>query len=204
MSERLQATASEQAQNLLSQRRLLRESTAGRCHWIGVPHSCPAMAAASQARHVEPDLTDDEPMKRFSEAWHVRHLSLPPCPPQGRLPQSKVCFQQGMCTCKPGQAPLRKFCASVLSTLKVWFGGKLERGALDQSHVLLAFLAPSFAGKGDEQVFAHVALMYWKSFRPTLLLLNYTGCLAASRHVQVHSDQNIMAMLTTEAEEGSM
>ena len=117
VAKELSAAGKAQAEDVLSDRRLLAASTESRCDWVGFAHTCPVLAAVACSHHIKKELEESSPLKHLSLAWQRRHASIPPAAPtDAKLRPLTTCFQQGLGTCKRQHA--RKFCAATLSKLR--------------------------------------------------------------------------------------
>ena len=168
----------------LQDRHALREMTG--LVWKGFPHLCPAVTAVSSASDVALHKDDaSRPLHELSQAWTCRHDGIPAARPEKqRLPDLPSCLQQGCCLCGRGHASHRLLLNAFLNGLKREWPRKTSAEPLEQARVVVSWYSPTTTlpgsdadGLAEELLFTYVPVMYFKPYRPTLLLLGLTGLL---------------------------
>eukprot|EP00971_Amphidinium_carterae_P252477 5012224-Amphidinium_carterae.7 len=158
------------------------------CKWYGLPHTCRHMCANLLARH--PHMTEAEfsrsglTKKALYDAWQKRHGTVLPSPKSRVSGATSSCFREGFCHCKPRHRGLRALRDGIIKILRTESRNKLARQDLADGHLGLAFFSEADAGR--DCVFAHIALQYFKPFRPTFALLSHYPDDCATNHCAVH------------------
>ena len=170
-AEKVKEAADKIAMDILQQHSVLAKMSCG--EWKGVNHSCPAAAFMIGSRHAQDkEAQVSGSIETLSSQWVAKHEVVPADPKSKvRAFAHTMCYKEGICHCKAGNAGLRKLLASAKSVMKrVSHPKHLEKDWVDGS-VVLCWISPASDTAPLAVFYTWVGLHYLNPWRPTLLRL---------------------------------
>ena len=172
------------AAGFLSQRREL----SGLVKWKAVPSPCLSFAAVTTPAEACENVPDAN-IASLSKAWEQRHAVVVGVPTADVPNREARCYKIGFCICSGRGVYIQKFWMQVMRNLKLVFGN--DRSMLSESRCCLLFRASvcappqqassvastslSQGASSFSEHYVHIALQYYRPWRPTFLRLQVVG-----------------------------